>query len=102
MPEAKTPQDRKTKAAPFKFTVDGKSYTLPAVDEEVAQKIPGGVTMDAVMRPDDAMAQMRLGFCTLEACSPSPAAMAALRSLPTERMLEVFGRWMGESSGSSE
>lgn len=102
MPEAKTPQDRKAKATPFKFTVDGKSYTLPNVDEEVAQKVPGGITMDAVMKPDDAMAQMRLGFATLEATNPTPAAMAALRSLPTERMLEVFGRWLGESSGSSE
>lgn len=102
MPETKTPQDRKSKAGPFKFTVDGKSYSLPAVDEEVAQKIPGGITMDAIMKPDDAFAQMRLGFATLEATGPTPAAMEALRSLPTERMLEVFGRWMGESSGSSE
>lgn len=101
MAAQKTPQDRKTKVTSFKFIVDGKAYTLPAVDEETAQKVPGGIVADAVMRPDDTTAQMALGFAMVEACGLSAEARGALRSLPLQRMLEVMERWMGESSGSS-
>lgn len=101
MPE-KTPQDRQTKAGGYKFTVTGKSYTLPLIDENAASNIPGEITYAAVMSPDDDMVQMRLAFATLEAAKPTPAALAALKSLPTKEMLEVVGAWMGESSGSSD
>lgn len=101
MPE-KTPQDRKPKDGGHKFTAKGKTYTLPAVDEGAASSIPGEVTYAAIMEPDNDMAQMRLAFATLEAVKPSPAAMAALKSLPTKDMLTVVGEWMGESSGSSD
>jgi hypothetical protein len=101
MPAA-TPQDHKTKAEPFKFTVKGKSYTLPPIGEDAATSIPGGVTQDAVMYPDDATVQMRLAYFMLDATKPKPDALAALRSLPTSEMLEVMGNWMGESSGSSD
>lgn len=98
-----TPQDRKPKAdAPFTFEVDGKKHTLPDVSEEAAASIPGGITYDAVMSPDDSMAQLRLGFATLEATSPKPESLAALKSLPTPKMLEVIGEWLGGSSGSSD
>lgn len=100
MPE-KTPQDRKPAAGGYKFTVKGKSYTLPFISEGAAEEIPGEVTYAAVMDPSNDMVQMRLAFATLEAVKPTPAAMTALKSLPTKAMLEVVGAWMGESSGSS-
>jgi hypothetical protein len=101
MPQ-KTPQDRKAKDEGYSFTVAGKKYRLPPVSEEAASSIPGGVTMDAVLNPDDNTAQLRLALATLEAVKPTPAAMKALRSLGTTEMLTVVGEWMGESGGSSE
>lgn len=101
MPE-KTPTDRKTADGSHKFTVKGKTYTLPPVGEDAASAIPGEITYAAVMEPDNDMIQMRLAFATLEAVKPSEAAMKALKSLPTKEMLEVIGGWMGESSGSSD
>lgn len=100
MPE-KTPTDHKPADGSHKFTVAGKTYTLPAVSENAASNIPGEITYAAVMEPDNDMVQMRLAFATLEAVKPSEAAMKALKSLPTKEMLEVIGGWMGESSGSS-
>jgi len=100
MPE-KTPQDRKPSDGGYRFMVAGKSHTLPPISEDAANKIPGEITYAAIMSPDDDMAQMRLAFATLEAAKPKPAALAALKSLPTKEMLEVVGAWMGESSGSS-
>jgi hypothetical protein len=99
-----TPQDRKPKAdAPFSFKgADGKSYTLPKMTEAAAETLPGEITFNAVMNPDDSMAQMRLALASLEACKPAPKAMTALKSLGTSAMLEVVGSWMGESSGSSD
>jgi hypothetical protein len=98
----KTPQDRKPANGGHKFTVKGKSYTLPNLSETAASKIPGAVTYAAIMEPDNDMAQIRLALATLEAVKPSDAAMAALKSLPTDEMLGVVGEWMGESSGSSD
>lgn len=95
---ATTPQDHKVKAdAGHKFTVKGKTYTLPAIKESSADQIPGEITYAAIMDPDDTMAQMRLAFATLEAAKPSEAAMKALKSLTTTEMLEVVGEWMGGS-----
>lgn len=101
MPE-KTPADRKPKDGGHQFTVKGKTFTLPQPTEDAMSAIPGGITYAAVMNPDDQMAQMRLAFATLEAAKPTPAAMAALQSLGTDKMLEVVAAWMGESSGSSD
>lgn len=98
-----TPQDHKAKKGTgHKFTVDGKSYTLPALTESAGSSIPGGVTMDLMMDPDNVQVQMSMAFHALQAAKPSDAAMAALRSLPTDKMLEIVGAWMGESSGSSD
>jgi hypothetical protein len=101
MPE-KTPQDRQDKTSGHKFTVKGKSYTLPKIGEDSASDIPGEITYAAIMEPENQMAQIRLLFATLEATKPAPAAMAALKSLPTNQMLEVAAAWMGEASGSSD
>lgn len=101
MPE-KTPQDRKPADGSHRFTVKGKSFTLPPVSEGTASEIPGSVTYAAIMEPENEMLQLRLAFATLEAVKPSPAALAALKSLSTKEMLEVVGAWMGGSSGSSD
>lgn len=107
-----TPQDRKPKAdAPFTFKAsvpgkDGKpitkSFPLPQISESDAMTIPGEITYNAIMQPNDEMAQMRLAFATLEACKPTEAALAALKSLPTDKMLETLGDWMGGLSASSD
>lgn len=98
----KQPTDHATKDGSYKFTVAGKSYRLPRVDEKAALAIPGDVSFQAVMNPDDEAAQLRLAFATLIACKPSDAAMSALRSLSTGEMLEHVNAWMGESRGSSD
>ncbi|MSZ76331.1 MAG: hypothetical protein F2667_04395 [Actinobacteria bacterium] len=108
----KEPSDRKKPAdAPFTFeatvaTKDGtgtrvKTFRLPKLDEVAAAAVPGRFTYDAIMQPDNEMAQMTLGFASLEACKPDPAALAALRSLPTAEMIAVVGAWLGESRRSS-
>ena len=102
-PRPRKPQDRKPKAdAPFSFTAGGKKHTLPRPTEDQAASIPFGITRAAVMSPDDEMAQMRLGFAMLDVVDAKPEALAALDSLPTSEAVEIFGEWMGESSGSSD
>lgn len=98
----KAPQDHKAKDEGYSFTVGTKTYKLPSLGENAADNIPGDITYAAVMDPDNDMAQLRLAFASLEAAKPSEAAMKALRSLPTARMLEVVGEWMGKAGGSSE
>lgn len=85
-----------------RFTVKGKSYTLPPVSGASADAIPGEISYAAIMEPENEFAQLRLALGMLEAAKPAPAAMAALKSLPTADMLKVVGDWMGESSGSSD
>lgn len=97
-----TPQDHKKPDAPFTFTVAGKKHTLPKLSESAGATIPGDVTFDAIMEPDNEMAQMRLALATLIAAKPKPEALTALKSLPTNEMLEKIGAWLGESSGSSD
>lgn len=95
------PQDHKSKAKSFTFTADGKTYSLPSA-QKYADKVPGGLTMDAIENPDDDTAQLRLGFALLRASSPTEKAMVAFRSLPAAEMFRILGEWMGESSGSSD
>lgn len=105
MPE-KTPADRQPKAKDtetgYRFTVKGKSYRLPPLNEKGAEEIPGAITYDAIMEPENEMAQMRLAMASLVAAAPTKAAMAALKSLSTKDMLTHVGAWMGGSSGSSD
>ena len=99
----KTPGDRKPKAeAGHRFTVKGKTYTLPPISENAAESLPGEITYAVIMEPDNEMAQLRLAFASLEAAKPSEAALKALKSLPTSEMIEVVGEWMGGSSASSD
>lgn len=99
---AKAPQDHKSKDDTFTFTVGSKTYKLPNLSETAADSIPGDVTYAAVMEPENDMAQLRLAFASLEAAEPTEAAMKALKSLSTTKMLEVVGEWMGKAGGSSQ
>lgn len=106
----KTPQDHKAKDGLFTFTHKGKKHELPPV-ADAAPKVSGGITMDAIMQPDDEMAQLRLGLAMLQASDVPDETMSALRSMSTPDMLETLGAWMqhkssdeaslGESSSSS-
>ncbi len=98
----KAPQDHKQKNEPYKFEAGGRKYALPPLSETAADSIPGDVTYAAVMEPENEMAQLRLAFASLEAAKPTEAAMKALKSLSTTRMLEVVGEWMGEAGRSSQ
>lgn len=98
----KAPQDHKAKDEAYSFVVGSKTYKLPPLSETAADSIPGDVTYAAVMEPDNDMAQLRLAFASLEAAKPTEAALKALKSLSTTRMLEVVGEWMGKAGGSSE
>lgn len=102
MPE-KQPTDRKPKAAEqgFTFTHQGKTYRLPEATEETALAIPAELTMDALERPDDQLAETRLALAMLRAAKPSDAAMAALRAMSTGDMVRTLGRWMGDEPGES-
>lgn len=97
----KAPQDHKTKKDEgFAFKVGTKTYRLPQMTEKAANAVPGEVTMDAILAPEDNTAQLRLALASLKAANVSPAAMAGLRSLPTGEMLEVVLSWLGEQEGS--
>lgn len=107
MPATKTPQDRKPKAGTpqdgIRFTVDGVTYTLPPVTEDDAQALPGSLTMDIVEQPEDPQTQAKYAFALLRLMVEEDV-IAALRSLPTGKMMDILGDWMseGESVGSSE
>lgn len=99
MTEAKKPEDHKPKARKFSFTSEGgKRFTLPLASAG-AEQIPGKVTRDAVMNPDDEAAQLRLGFAMLEACGASQDALDAVYEKPTPAMLELLGAWMHHGDG---
>lgn len=99
MAEVKTPQDRKPKVTKYSFTdVDGKRHTLPLASES-AVKIPGKMTRDVIMDPDDEQAQLRLGFAMLEASGVAQETLDALYAKPTPDMLEVMGEWMTHGDG---
>ncbi|WP_028474092.1 hypothetical protein [Nocardioides alkalitolerans] len=100
---AKQPTDRQTKtnAVTTFVGLDGETYTLPTIGEDIGAKVPGGITKAAIMNPDDRMAQLRLTFATIESVEMAAETRAALEALTTEEMLKVAARWMGESKGSS-
>ena len=87
----------------FAFTGrDGKKYRLPKLDEVAMLEVPGGISADALMYPDDLSKQLALGLHLLALSSPSEKSAAALRALPTRQMLAVLQGWMGKFSGSSD
>lgn len=99
MSDIKQPEDHKPKPKKFTFTGDdGKKHTLPFASEG-AENIPGKLTRDAIMDPDDDAAQLRLGFAMLEACGAPQEAIDAVYAKPTTGMLEVLGAWMEHGDG---
>lgn len=99
MTEAKKPEDHKPKAKKFSFTNEnGKRFTLPLASAG-AEKIPGRVTRDAVMNPDDEAAQLRLGFAMLEESGASQEAVDAVYEKSTPAMLDLLGAWMQHGDG---
>lgn len=93
---------KKNPAPGHRFTVEGKTFSLPPVSGASADALPGEISYAAIMEPENEFAQLRLALAMLEAAKPTAAALAALKSLPTAEMLKVVGDWMGESSGSSD
>ena len=103
MAEIKQPTDHKAKATPFVFKdAEGVEHKLPPASEG-AETVPGQLTRDAIMSPDDEMAQLRLGFALLDASGADPAAIAAVYAKNTTAMIELLGKWMeyGDSDGAT-
>lgn len=84
----------------FTFTTGGETFTLPPA-ASVAQDIPGGVTLDAIVNPEDVGAQVRLTMAALSAAA-APAAMAALRAMTTADMMQVTAAWMSHVNDDGE
>lgn len=116
-PVAKQPQDRKpaaSKGTPFtvkewdpkanqgKGKEVSRTYYLPEIGGDVSLDVPGKVTRAAVKNPDDEQAQMALAFHMIDLVKMPEKVRQAFDSLTTGEMMEVVGRWMGESSGSSD
>jgi len=116
----KEPADHKPKKdGQFTFTttevVDGKkkvkTHTLQNAGP-LALKVPGGVSMDAILEPENETAQLRLGLAMLMVTDVPKDTMAALRSMPSDEMMTILLRWLNhgqvdnvslpESSGSSD
>ena len=113
----KQPQDRKPKATErvaaevdgtlYRFTHDGRTYTLPSA-ASVAGRIDAGVLIDLIDGGDD-MAQVRFGIAMLKAAAVDHDTMAALRAKPVSEFSELLADWLqwsgvnpGESSRSSD
>ena len=95
------PQDHKPKkGAPFKFTAEGKSYTLPLASKGRA-KLTGQDLRDASVNGE--IGQLAYLFKTLEAAEPKPDALAALYAMTQDDMLEVLSEWgeHGDGDGAS-
>lgn len=82
----------------YEFEVEGKTYALPHPSLG-APKVSTQIIRDAVMTPDDMMAQTRLGFAMLEACTADDAAVAALYSLDMAGSQAVITDWMARAGG---
>ena len=95
------PQDHKPKkGAPFKFTADGKSYTLPLASKGRA-KLTGRDLRDASV--DGEIGQLGYLFKALEAAEPKPDALDALYAMPQDEMMDVLQAWgeHGDGDGAS-
>lgn len=95
----KQPQDRKPpKGAPFVFHDGaGKKFTLPPVGKAT---LSGADLMDATLGGE--IGQVSYMFKKLQAAG-SPEAIAALRAMPEDEMMEVIKAWgeHGDGDGAS-
>lgn len=103
------PQDHKpAKGEPFRFTHEGKSYTLPNADKG-RNALTGRDLRDAAVGGE--VGQIGYLFKVLEAAKPSKAALDAIYAMPQADTMQVLTDWgahgdgdgasLGESSGSS-
>jgi hypothetical protein len=101
MTAPRQPQDRKPKVKTFPFTgADGKPYTLPLASKGT-EKMSGGDFMDAALGGE--VGQVTYLFQVLVAAEPSPTALAALRTMPQDDMLDIIKAWgeYGDGDGAS-
>ena len=95
------PADHKPKkGAPFKFTADGKSYTLPLASKGRAN-LTGRDLRDASVGGE--LGQLGYLFKALEAAEPKPDALDALYAMPQDDMMDVLLAWgeHGDGDGAS-
>lgn len=87
-------------AKPFKFTANGKSYTLPNADKGRAA-LTGRDLRDATVGGEVGM--MGYLFKTLEAAEPDQKALDALYAMPQAEMMSVLDDWgsHGDGDGAS-
>ena len=100
----KVPQDHKSKApSRYSFTgADGVERELPLASEG-AELVPGRITRDVVMNPNDQEAQIRLAFALLDACGTDDETREAFYDLPTGEMVTHLRNWseFGDGDGAS-
>lgn len=98
MAAPKKPQDHKPKSPVFEFEHAGKTYRLPTADK-YAGKVPGSVTADAIMYPEDNAAQLRLALHMLASVEGHDSTVELIRSLSSDRMFGIVGDWMDFGDG---
>lgn len=101
MSETKQPQDHKPKSDRYPFTdSEGNSHTLPLI-KTGAKNLTGADLMDAALAGEPG--QITYLFQMLVAVKPSAKALAALRAMPQDEMLEIVNAWAehGDGDGAS-
>lgn len=87
----------------YAFEVGKTRHVLPEVTDEILERVPGHVLMDAYVAGDADGGDMRMKFGLLAAVrQDAPVAVAALRGMPSGTMNEHLNEWLGESDGSSD
>jgi hypothetical protein len=99
----KAPQDHKAKDEPFTFTVGTKTYKLPPkISGTSRRRIPATGHLRRRHGAGQRHGAAPAGVRHSRGRQALRRAMKALKSLPTTRMLEVVGEWMGKAGGSSD
>lgn len=85
----KAPQDHKPKG--FTFTHDGKTYSLPAPSQALAN-LDGRALRDAILGGQ--MGELALGFRCLEAVGAEQEAVDAIYAMPVAETAATIADWM--------
>lgn len=85
------PQDHKPKVTGFTFDHDGKTYSLPAPSQALAN-LDGRALRDALL--DGQMGEVALAFRCLEAVGAEPEAIDAIYAKPVAETTDVVVRWL--------
>jgi len=89
MPEKKAPADHKPKG--FTFDHDGRTYTLPAPSQALAN-LDGRALRDALLGGQ--MGEIQLAFRCLEAVGADQATIDAIYAKPVAETTDVVVRWL--------